>query len=80
MECGKCLDLLSDFIDGTLSTVDGQLVAAHLGECLPCAGVRGDFDLIVKLARELRDEFPFETPPNLKSSIFSTKFQQAAAP
>lgn len=78
MECGKCLELLSDFIDGTINTADHSLLSTHLHECLPCGYVRSDIELIIKLARELREDFPFILPPTLKTGIFSSGFQRVA--
>jgi predicted anti-sigma-YlaC factor YlaD len=76
MECLKCLELLSEFLDGRLSTEDRQLLTGHLDECLPCAFTHQDFNLIIKLARELRDEFPVMPPLNMKTVVFSSAFQR----
>lgn len=56
MECDRFLSVLDDLVDGTLVAADRDYLLAHLDDCLACACIRHDFDLIVRLARELRDE------------------------
>jgi hypothetical protein len=65
MNCEKCQDLISDFLDGTLSHEDQTTLNAHLGECLECADVRNDLQSIVGFCRAHRGEF--EAPPNEKA-------------
>ena len=65
MNCEKCQDLISDFLDGTLSHEDQTTLNAHLGECLECADVRNDLQSIVGFCRTHRGEY--ETPPNEKA-------------
>jgi predicted anti-sigma-YlaC factor YlaD len=56
MDCAKYLELLSDYCDGTLDDETRALVQTHLGECLPCDGIRRDLDSIVRTAVILRSE------------------------
>jgi hypothetical protein len=79
MECVKCLQLLSELIDGTLDTENGTLLSKHLDQCLSCICVRRDLELIVRLARELREEFAHLAPGELKIALFTKDFQNAAA-
>ncbi len=62
MNCEKCQELLSDFLDGTLVDEDQKLFNTHLEECLPCADVREDLSAILSVAREYRGEYA--APPN----------------
>ncbi|HEX8145202.1 MAG TPA: anti-sigma factor [Pyrinomonadaceae bacterium] len=62
MNCEKCQDLLSDFLDGALSTDDSRQLNAHLEECLTCVGARDDLDSILSFCHECRGEY--EAPPN----------------
>ncbi|HEX8137457.1 MAG TPA: zf-HC2 domain-containing protein [Pyrinomonadaceae bacterium] len=62
MNCEKCQDLLSDFLDGALSTDESHTLNAHLEECLSCVAARDDFDAILGYCREHRGEY--EAPPN----------------
>ena len=56
MNCEKCQDLISDFLDGTLSHEDQTTLNAHLEECLDCAAVRNDLQSIVGFCRTHRGE------------------------
>ena len=62
MNCDKCQDLISDFLDGALSHEDQTTLNAHLEECLGCAAVRNDLQSIVGFCRTHRGEY--EAPPN----------------
>jgi hypothetical protein len=57
MNCEKCQELLSDYIDGDLSVEEHRLLASHLEECLPCYSVREDLEAIVGFCREHRGEY-----------------------
>ena len=65
MNCEKCQDLISDFLDGALSHEDQTMLSAHLGECLDCADVRNDLQSIVGFCRTHRGEYA--APPNEKA-------------
>jgi hypothetical protein len=65
MNCEKCQDLISDFLDGRLSHEDQTTLNAHLGECLECADVRNDLESIVGFCRTHRGEYA--APPNEKA-------------
>jgi anti-sigma factor RsiW len=62
MNCEKCQDLISDFLDGALSREDQTTLNAHLEECLDCADVRTDLQSIVGFCRMHRGEYV--APPN----------------
>ena len=73
MGCEECLRLLSEFVDGRLGTVHLESFVSHLEGCLPCGSTREDFDLIIKLARELREDFSAAPPPPpLKEAVVSS--------
>lgn len=65
MNCEKCQNLVSDFLDGALSHEDQSTLNAHLEECLSCAGVRDDLQSIVGFCRTHRGEYT--APPNEKA-------------
>ena len=56
MNCEKCQELLSDFLDGTLGHSEHAAVGAHVAACPPCAAVREDFHAIIGAAREARGQ------------------------
>lgn len=57
MNCEKYQDLLSDFIDGSLTQSDHDSIEAHLSVCEVCEEARGDLDAIVGFCREHRGEY-----------------------
>jgi putative zinc finger protein len=65
MNCNKCQDLVSDFLDGALSQEDQKTLNLHLEECLSCVGVRNDLESIVSFCRLNRGEY--SAPPNEKA-------------
>jgi anti-sigma factor RsiW len=62
MNCEKYQDLLSDFLEGSLTPEDHNRVEAHLSDCGVCAEARSDVDAIVMFCRENRGEY--EAVPN----------------
>lgn len=62
MNCEKCQDLISDFLDGSLSRDEQSTLNSHLEECLGCAGVRKDLDSLVGFCRMQRGQY--SAPPN----------------
>ncbi len=65
MNCEKCQDLISDFLDGALSHEDQTTLSVHLEECLHCAAVRDDLQAIVGFCSTHRGEYT--APPNEKA-------------
>lgn len=62
MNCEKCQELLSDFLDGVLTDEEHLALSAHMEECLECFHVRTELDEIVSYCRETRGQY--EAPPN----------------
>lgn len=62
MNCEKCQNLISDFLDGALGHEDQRILNSHLEECLDCAEVRNDLHSIVGFCRANRGEYV--APPN----------------
>jgi anti-sigma factor RsiW len=56
MNCEKCHELLSDFLDGTLPDEARARLGRHLEECLSCADVRDELSMILSTARESREQ------------------------
>jgi hypothetical protein len=56
MNCEKCQELLSEFLDGTLGHAEHTAVGAHLAACAACAAAREDFHAIIAVAREARGQ------------------------
>ncbi len=62
MNCEKCQNLVSEFIDGSLNRNDYRLLQGHFEECLECAEVRNDLSAIIGFCREHRGEY--DAPAN----------------
>jgi hypothetical protein len=57
MDCEKCQELLSDYIDGDLAFEERRLLSAHLEECLDCYSIRQDLEALVSFCEEHRGEY-----------------------
>jgi anti-sigma factor RsiW len=62
MNCDECLELLSEFLDGTLGHREHAAVSAHLAACPACELERQEFHAIISAARETREHL--YTPPD----------------
>jgi hypothetical protein len=62
MNCEKCQELLSDYLDAAISGEDRATFSAHLEECLPCYNIHAEMNSIVTFCREHRGEYA--APPN----------------
>ena len=62
MNCEKCQELLSDFLDGALKVEDRATLNTHLEECLSCLAVRDELHSILNFCQEYRGEYV--APPN----------------
>lgn len=56
MNCEKCQELLSEFLDGTLGHAEHAAVGAHLAACALCDAAREDFHAIIAVARDARGQ------------------------
>ncbi|HEX8283795.1 MAG TPA: zf-HC2 domain-containing protein [Pyrinomonadaceae bacterium] len=56
MNCEKCQELLSDYLDGTLGHTEHAAVGAHVAGCPGCDAARADFHSIIAVARESRGQ------------------------
>lgn len=73
MDCGRSLELLSDFREGSLEEPERVEVREHLDACRPCANIFQDLDLIVVTAQEIRtvEDFTFPDEDALWQRIYS---------
>jgi anti-sigma factor RsiW len=62
MNCEKCQELFSDFLDDAMSDADQATFNAHLEECLQCFNVHAELNSIVSFCRDHRGEY--DAPPN----------------
>lgn len=57
MECEKCQELLSEFLDGGIQGEHHAHVEAHLADCLHCRGVRQELESIVRVCRDCQGDY-----------------------
>jgi hypothetical protein len=62
MNCERCQELISDYVDGTLGREDAATLNHHLAQCLECADVRSDLESVASFCRANRGQY--EAPPN----------------
>src|SRR5262249_10235994 len=66
MDCPECMDLLADYVDGSLPRHQAELLEWHLEGCGPCVAFVKTYKGTVDAARRLR-ETPL--PPELKEKL-----------
>src|SRR2546423_15185540 len=65
MNCEKCQELLSDFLDGALTGEARASLSSHLDVCLICANAHAELSAIITTARDVGD---YEiAPPNSRA-------------
>ena len=62
MNCDKCQELISDWLDGSLSRENEALLSSHLEACFECVEVQNDLRAIVSFCEANRGQY--EAPPN----------------
>lgn len=65
MNCDRCQELISDFLDGTLNPADRRELSTHFNECFECESVRQDLSNIIGFCSAHRGEY--EPVPNPKA-------------
>ncbi len=66
MECPECMDLLADYVDGSLPRHQSELLEWHLEGCGPCVAFVRTYKGTVDAARRLRET---TLPPELKEKL-----------
>ena len=84
MNCEKCQELLSDFLDDAMNEAERAAFSAHLEECLPCYNAHAEMNSIVSFCRESRGQY--DAPPNdqalwlrIRNTVESEHVTNAAA-
>jgi anti-sigma factor RsiW len=65
MNCEKCQELLSDFLDDAMSDSERAAFNAHLEACLECYHAHSELDSILSFCRETRGQY--DAPPNAQA-------------
>lgn len=71
MNCNKCQEIISDYIDGLLEMGEQTQIERHLAGCEACRAVRDDLLQVIHFSRQL----PLHTP----SSAVWTRIQSSVA-
>jgi hypothetical protein len=66
--CRECVDLLADYVDGTLDQVQVELLEWHLEGCPPCIAFVNTYKGTVNAARRLRET---TLPPELQQRLIA---------
>ena len=72
--CRECIELLTDYLEGTLDKDTKFKLDEHLSACAPCINFVKTFEKsaeITKLLREQRVDVPAEVQDRLKSFLKS---------
>jgi len=84
MNCEKCQELLSDYLDGALNQQEQSSLSAHFEECLSCLTTHDELNSIVSFCRDNRGEY--DAPPNeralwlrIRNTIEADRDREAAA-
>jgi hypothetical protein len=59
MECQQIEELLSDYIENTLSETDHQQVKDHLDHCSACVELKEKMEEMMMILPDLQEEIPF---------------------
>jgi len=85
MNCEKCQELLSDFLDDAMSAAERAAFSAHLEECLECYHAHSELDSVISFCRETRGQY--DAPPNeqtlwlrIRNTVESEATARANAP
>ena len=55
LDCRECVDLLADYVDGSLPKAKAELLEWHLEGCAPCVAFVNTYKGTVDAARRLRE-------------------------
>jgi anti-sigma factor RsiW len=66
--CRECVDLLGDYVDGTLAKHQAELLEWHLEACAPCVAFVNTYRGTVDAARRLRQA---TMPPELHQRLIA---------
>jgi anti-sigma factor (TIGR02949 family) len=75
--CMEVVELLSDFVDGELSSDERESLSRHLGACPPCEEFLKTFETARALCREsLLEKMPPELKDRLRSFLRDQIFKK----
>ena len=69
--CAECVELLADYIDGSLPPDTTALLEWHLDGCQPCVAFVNTYKGTVNAARRLRESPETRLPPELRQKLIA---------
>jgi anti-sigma factor RsiW len=66
IDCRECVDILADYVDGTLPKPEAELLEWHLEGCAPCVAFVNTYRGTVDAARRLRE---VKLPPEIRETL-----------
>jgi anti-sigma factor RsiW len=66
--CPECLELLADYVDGSLPREQAELLEWHIEACPPCVAFVNTYKGTVDAARRLRET---TLPPELRDKLIA---------
>ena len=69
--CPECVELLADYIDGTLPRDQTDLLEWHLDGCPPCVAFVNTYRGTVDAARRHRETPEAKLPPELRQKLIA---------
>lgn len=66
--CQECMDLLADYVDGTLPPEQAELLEWHIDGCGPCVAFVNTYKGTVDAAKRLRETV---LPPELRERLIA---------
>jgi len=69
--CSECVELLADYIDGTLPRDQTELLEWHLDGCQPCVAFVNTYRGTVDAARRLRESTDAKLPAELRQKLIA---------
>ncbi len=73
LRCQDIVDLLDEYLDGTLDRADALALEAHLAGCQDCAAFINTYRGTLRAGRELRDR---QMPSELKERLLTFLLQR----
>ncbi|MCI0636457.1 MAG: anti-sigma factor [Actinobacteria bacterium] len=76
LRCQDIVELLDDYLDGTLERADADALEAHLEGCQDCAAFFGTYRGTVRASRHLSES---QLPPELRQRLLGFLRRQTSA-
>lgn len=77
-KCRECVDLLTDYLEGSLDDNVQERLDDHLSACAPCINFVRTFERSADMTRRLREQ-QVDVPPEVQSRLKSFLRQEVVA-